>query len=184
MLSARDPAAKDTSLPEPVARWAFDGDARDSAGQLHAELKNGAKIERGRLIVDGKSAFAESAHLTRDLAEKTLEAWVALPNLKQTGGGVISLQTLKGDRFDAIVFGEQKPLRWLAGSENFVRTKTSPGLTRRPNPNRRFTSPSRMRTMDALLPTETVGPMATDTFPTVRGVRSPSRPRNPRSSSA
>jgi hypothetical protein len=127
VLATRDPAAKDTSLPEFLARWAFDGDARDSAGQLHAELKNGARIERGRLVVDGKSAFAESPPLTRDLAEKTLEAWVALPNLKQTGGGVISVQTLKGDRFDAIVFAEQKPLRWLAGSENFVRTKDLAG---------------------------------------------------------
>jgi hypothetical protein len=57
------------------------------------------------------------------LTEKTLEAWVYLPTLKQGGGGVMSVQTLNGDAFDGIVFAERKPLRWMAGSEFYLRTK-------------------------------------------------------------
>jgi hypothetical protein len=30
-------------------------------------------------------------------------------------GGVISIQTLDGGMFDAIVFGEREPGRWMAG---------------------------------------------------------------------
>ena len=33
------------------------------------------------------------------------------------------MQTLGGGTFDAIVFGEQKPLNWMAGSNGFVRTR-------------------------------------------------------------
>ncbi len=114
---------RDASLPKPIARWTFDGNAKDSIGRLDARLKNGAKIANGRLIVDGKRAFAETPKLDRDLSAKTLEAWVALPTLKQGGGGVVSIQTPDGATFDAIVFAEQKPLRWTAGSNSFVRTR-------------------------------------------------------------
>jgi Protein of unknown function (DUF1553)/Protein of unknown function (DUF1549)/Concanavalin A-like lectin/glucanases superfamily len=125
VLSKRDPAAaeRDSSLAKPISRWNFDSDAKDSVGALHAELKGGATIIRGRLVVDGKKTFAETPPLSRDLTAKTLEAWVALPTLKQGGGGVISVQTLDGRMFDAIVFAERKPLRWIAGSESFIRTK-------------------------------------------------------------
>jgi hypothetical protein len=111
------------SLPRPIARWTFDEDGRDSVGQLHAELKNGASIARGRLILDGKKGHAESAALDRDLKAKTFEAWVALSTLKQRGGGVIGVQSLDGTVFDSIVFAEQKPLHWLAGSDFFKRTR-------------------------------------------------------------
>jgi hypothetical protein len=42
--------------------------------------------------------------LTRDVREKTLEAWVLLGNLDQRGGGVISIEY--PPTFDAIAFGE------------------------------------------------------------------------------
>jgi hypothetical protein len=53
--------------------------------------------------------------LARDIREKTLEAWVLLRNLDQRGGGVISIE--HGVTFDAIVFGEIQPAKWIAGSE-------------------------------------------------------------------
>ena len=91
-------------------------------------LKNGAGRERGAGVkVDGKMAFASSDPLTAPLREKTLEAWVRLDNLKQQGGGVISVETLDGVVFDAIVFGEQTPGRWMAGSNGFVRTRAFGG---------------------------------------------------------
>lgn len=53
--------------------------------------------------------------------DKTLVAWVTLDNLTQRGGSVLTIQS--GDRFDAIVFGEKMPGRWMAGSNGFCRTQ-------------------------------------------------------------
>ncbi|HKB05446.1 MAG TPA: DUF1553 domain-containing protein [Gemmataceae bacterium] len=128
VLARRVPGQKvDGTLPKPIARWTFDTNGDDSIGALNAEPKNGARIAGGRLIVDGERGFAETPPLARDLTAKTLEAWVALPTFKQGGGGVVSVQTLDGRTFDAIVFAERKPLHWMAGSENFIRTKDLDG---------------------------------------------------------
>jgi hypothetical protein len=128
-------AQPDKNQPKPAARWEFETDSRDSVGGLHAELKGGATIAGGRLVVDGKTAFAATSPLARDLTAKTLEAWVSLPTLKQGGGGVISVQIPDGRTFDAIVFAERKPLKWMAGSEDFVRTRDLNGSDETAKPN-------------------------------------------------
>ncbi len=46
-----------------------------------------------------------------------------MSTLEQGGGGVISVQSIGGDQFDAIVFGERQLHRWMAGSNSFVRTR-------------------------------------------------------------
>jgi hypothetical protein len=61
------------------------------------------------------------------LKAKTLEAWVRLNSLTQRGGGVISIQTPDGNEFDAIVFGEREPGKWMAGSDGFRRTSSFGG---------------------------------------------------------
>ncbi|HEV3022250.1 MAG TPA: DUF1549 domain-containing protein, partial [Pirellulales bacterium] len=111
------------SPPAPIARWEFNGDAHDDLGILHAELHGGAKIENGGLVLSGGDAFAATAPLDRPLVAKTLEAWVRLADLDQGGGGVIGVQSLDGVKFDAIVYGEREGRRWVAGSNNFVRTQ-------------------------------------------------------------
>jgi Protein of unknown function (DUF1553)/Protein of unknown function (DUF1549)/Concanavalin A-like lectin/glucanases superfamily len=123
VLKKRKQPAMEESLVNPIAQWAFSPNGRDAVGSLHADLKGGAKIVGGRLIVDGKQAFAASAPLTKDLTTKTLEAWVNLPTLMQGGGGVMSVQTLDGRTFDGIVFAERKSLQWMAGSDGYVRTQ-------------------------------------------------------------
>jgi hypothetical protein len=133
-LTALEKQARDRVKPgerkplpaSPVARWSFDGDVSDSIGSLNGELQGGAKVERGRLVLDGKRAFAQTAPLAADLSEKTLEAWVVLPDLDTRGGGVITVEVNGGARFDAVVFGERQPKRWMAGSEGFVRTRDLP----------------------------------------------------------
>jgi hypothetical protein len=115
------------SLPQPIARWNFDGDFKDVIGELHGEARGGAKLQDGRLIVDGAGAFVATAPIKRTLREKTLEAWVQLDDLNQRGGGVISIQKIDGGQFDAIVFGEREPKRWMAGSNGFVRTQSFGG---------------------------------------------------------
>ena len=121
-------------LPQPLARWSFDKDARDQLGSLHGELLGGATLRNGRLILDGKDAHLRTAPLGRELREKTLEAWVALTTLDQAGGGVLTVETSNGTVFDAIVFGEKSPRKWVNGSNNFLRSRTLDGVTETAKP--------------------------------------------------
>lgn len=89
-------------------------------------LTKTARLDHG-LVLDGKDAYAYGAPLTTDLREKTLEAWLRLDNLTQRGGGVMSVQSLDGGVFDGIVFGENEPKHWMAGSDGFRRTKSFSG---------------------------------------------------------
>ncbi len=115
-------AAAPPEPPQALATWEFDGDFEDSVGSLNATAHGSAKIEDGCLVLDGKDAWVATQPCMIDLHEKTLEAWVQLDHLDQSGGGVISVQTLDGTTFDAIVFGEREPRKWMAGSNGFVRT--------------------------------------------------------------
>lgn len=116
-------AAQMIDPPAAMACWEFDKDLKDSLGSLDATANGSAKIENGCLVLNGQDAFAATKPLATDLTEKTLEAWVQLDNLDQRGGGVISVQTLDGVTFDAIVYGEREPQKWMAGSNGFVRTR-------------------------------------------------------------
>jgi hypothetical protein len=110
------------AAPAPVAAWDFRKGADDLVGKLHAKT-GGAKLTPDGAVFDGKTGFFRTPPLTFDLKAKTLEAWVKLDNLTQRGGGVISIQTPDGGEFDAIVFGEREPGRWMAGSDFFRRTQ-------------------------------------------------------------
>lgn len=126
LLDQRAAEVEATVLPNPMAAWDFETDLKDSVGNLHGEAIGAARLEHGALILDGAS-FVATKPLDRDIAEKTLEAWVLVPNLEQSGGGIISLQQPSGGVFDAIVFGEREPRRWMAGSNGFVRTQSFSG---------------------------------------------------------
>ena len=112
--------------PAALARWEFDSDMNDSVGAMHGTPHGTARIEDGALVLDGKS-FVDTRPVAKNLTEKTLEAWVQLDNLDQRGGAAISLERPNGDAFDAIVFGEREPKRWMAGSNSFVRTDSFAG---------------------------------------------------------
>ncbi len=115
--------------PAPSHWWTFEQDGRDLVGRLDAKLNGAAVIRDGRLILDGADAFAETGPTAETLAAKTLEAWVALPTLAQRGGGVVTVESIGGAVFDAIVFGERQPAKWMAGSNNGVRTRNVDGPT-------------------------------------------------------
>ena len=106
--------------PTPFARWSF-VTVPDST--MSGELRGGATIAKGRLLLSKEGAFYQAAALTRDVREKTLEAWVALADLKQGGGAAISIESEDGRVFDAIVFGERQARKWTAGSGGFERTR-------------------------------------------------------------
>ena len=127
VLSRRDETPADRPAPPAaMARWEFEEDFRDSIGSLHGQPVGNARLEEGALILDGES-FVETAAIDREIGEKTLEAWIQLDSLEQRGGGVISLETLDGVTFDAIVFGEREAGHWMAGSNTFTRSESFAG---------------------------------------------------------
>jgi hypothetical protein len=108
----------------PIASWTFDDDTgRDARGRLHGTLIDGAVIEGGRLRVDGRGAHLRTEPIDRDIREKTLEARLTLSTLDQGGGAAISIETLDGSTFDAVVYAEREPRAWVPGSNGFVRTR-------------------------------------------------------------
>ncbi|MFO0916805.1 MAG: DUF1553 domain-containing protein [Planctomycetaceae bacterium] len=113
--------------PQPIAAWDFTNSIDDQAGKLPVILHGTAKQSSQGLRFDGGTAYAATPPLPYALREKTLEAKVKLSHLQQQGGGVMSIQSLDGGSFDAIVFGEQEPGCWLAGSDNFTRTQPFQG---------------------------------------------------------
>lgn len=112
---------------KPLAAWDFAAGLDDLVGDADGKLSGDAEIAAGSVRLDGKSGFVATAALPKDVREKTITALVTLENLQQQGGAAISLQQSDGGVFDAIVFGELQPGRWMAGSNGFVRTKTFNG---------------------------------------------------------
>ena len=110
------------TLPEPVASWDFKRNLKERGG-LETKALGKAKVVKGSLLLDGKSSYLASAPLTKTIKAKTMEVSVQLADLKQQGGGVMTIQTLDGGIFDSIVFAEKQPQQWLAGSEVFHRTQ-------------------------------------------------------------
>lgn len=115
-------AAGEQLVPKPIGRWEFESDLKDVTGPAHGDARDGARIENGMLVV-GKQAHVITAPIKQTLKAKTLEAWVQLDTLDQSGGGVMTIQTRDGVTFDAIVFAEANPRQWMAGSNGFVRTQ-------------------------------------------------------------
>lgn len=120
----RDRATKIPSAAmEPTLRWSFE--EADSESQ-RLRLVAGAELRDGALQLDGKG-YAATESISLPLSAKTLEVWVTPSTLDQSGGGVLSTQTTDGILFDAIVYAELEPRKWMAGSNNFSRTKSFEG---------------------------------------------------------
>jgi len=114
-------------LPTPLASWDFSDGFKDGVGKLHGRPVGKARVDAGRLLLDGKTAAMVTDPIPVTIRAKTFEVWVRLGTLQQQGGGVITLQTLDGSVFDSLVFGEQTPGHWLAGSDFFNRTASFNG---------------------------------------------------------
>lgn len=74
------------------------------------------------LLAGAHPAGAAEKAVAKPIADKTLVAWVAPANLAQRGGSPLSIEK-SGGVFDAIVFGEIAPSKWMAGSDGFRRTQ-------------------------------------------------------------
>ena len=126
LLKEADKSEQKNTPPQPTAAWNFTDDLADAQDKLPVTLKGTAKQTPEGLVLNGKG-WAVTAPLPYAVAEKTLEVWVKLKDLKQRGGGAITLQNNSGGVFDSIVYGEREAKRWMAGSNGFVRTKSFGG---------------------------------------------------------
>ena len=109
--------------------WSFnDGTARDLVGQANGTLLNGARIEQGRLELDGINDYMRSARIGTNISTRTLVVWVSLANLNQQAGSALTLENpTGGDIFDGIVFAERIPGQWMNGSSFFERSVANNG---------------------------------------------------------
>ena len=107
----------------PFARWDFREGLVDTVGGLHGQLHGTARLEGGGLRLDGGGHVSTPAIPTA-VGEKTLEVWLQLSDLKQRGGGALTVQDLGGGVFDSVVYGEQAAGQWIAGSNVFQRTQS------------------------------------------------------------
>jgi hypothetical protein len=119
----RDGKAPAMFMPKALARWDFTKSAKDEITGVEATLHNGAALKADGLHLPGGTSYASTPPLDAKFQHKTLIAVVRLKDVKQRGGAAISLQSLDGGRFDAIVLGERETGRWMAGSDFFARTK-------------------------------------------------------------
>ncbi len=117
------PSAADEALPSPLREWDFSKLSPDPAAKDHLALHGTARLEDGALIVDG-GGWAASPALPMELVTKSLEVVVQLDDLDQRGGAAISIQSTDGNLFDAIVFAEREPRRWMSGSDHGRRTQS------------------------------------------------------------
>jgi hypothetical protein len=122
------------AVPAPMARWTFDGDARDRVGSLHGSVFGDATITEGRLVLRGNGGVITTP-LDRTLTTKTLWARVRIDPLEQGGGGVLTVENSTGNVFDSIVYGERRPGEWIAGSDFFNRTRDLDGVPRETSTN-------------------------------------------------
>ena len=107
----------------PSLHWDFSKGLIDSIEGISCSLKGGAVLKNGKLVVR-KGGYAETETIPFNISEKTISVYLKLDNLKQRGGGAITLQSLNGSMFDSIVFAEKEAGIWMSGSNGFRRTQS------------------------------------------------------------
>jgi hypothetical protein len=113
--------------PDSLIAWDFGEPRECRPGPFEVALQSGARFTQEGLHVGGsEGGYAASPPLEHTIREHTLEAWVQLDRLEQGGGAAMSVQSLDGSVFDAIVFAERRPGLWMAGSEFYRRTRDVP----------------------------------------------------------
>jgi hypothetical protein len=124
-----------------IGQWTFEGGSTaDSTGHFGAlQLFGTAAIVDGELIVSRSNvpqvplgwAKTDGSYSGPTITSKTLVSWVTLTSLSdgQDFGSAMTLDAVTSDVFDGIVFGEQQQNRWMAGSDNLLRTQDfNPGF--------------------------------------------------------
>lgn len=86
------------------------------------ELK-GATVNDGVLNLGINKWAITTGYSGPDVEDKTLVAWAYLDDLNVTKGALLAINQTSSDSFDAIVYAEREPKRWMAGSSHYNRTQ-------------------------------------------------------------
>ena len=84
----------------------------------------GAEVKDGKLHIGSNKWAMTTGYKGTDIGpDKTLVTWIYLDDLNVTKGATLAVNKSSADTFDAIVYAERQPKRWMAGSSFFMRTQ-------------------------------------------------------------
>ena len=115
-----------------VGHWTFEnGSLSDLTGNFaDGTLFGGAAVANGQLELPNggeNQYYRTGAYSGPDVTEKTLVSWVRLDDLSAGGGSALTFEKNGGSVFDGIVYAERVSERWMAGSDNWLRTEDVTG---------------------------------------------------------
>ena len=115
-----------------IGHWTFEAGAEleDLTGHFGDIDLLGADVKDGKLHIGNNDWAMTTGYKGDDIGpDKTLVTWLYLDDLNVTRGATLAVNKSSGDTFDAIVYAERQPKRWMAGSSHFRRTQDAiPGF--------------------------------------------------------
>jgi hypothetical protein len=117
--SGQRPPDDSDVLMNPIASWDFTSGGPIADLTLHGD----ARLTSTGLVLNGGYARSSSLEFPGgSLSARTLSVRAIPADVRQRGGGLLTIENNAGDRFDSIVLGERQTGHWIAGSEFFNRT--------------------------------------------------------------
>ena len=92
-----------------------------------SQARKGPKSVRAGYSSTELTRYAATVPLETDLRAKTLEVWVSLTTLQQAGAASSACRRSTARCSTPSSFGGAQTGRWMAGSDNFVRTQSFRG---------------------------------------------------------
>ena len=115
-----------------IGHWTFESgvELEDLTGHFSEIDLLDADVKDGKLHIGNNEWAMTTGYEGPDIGpEKTLVTWLYLDDLNVTRGATLAVNKSSGDTFDAIVYAERQPKRWMAGSSFFRRTQdANPGF--------------------------------------------------------
>ena len=115
-----------------IGHWTFEKGAEleDLTGHFSEIDLLDADVKDGKLHIGNGEWAMTTGYKGPDIGpDKTLVTWLYLDDLNVTKGATLAVNKSSGDTFDAIVYAERQPKRWMAGSSFFRRTQDAlPGF--------------------------------------------------------
>ena len=115
-----------------IGHWTFENgvELEDLTGHFNEIDLLDADVKDGKLHIGNNEWAMTTGYKGPDIGpDKTLVTWLYLDDLNVTRGATLAVNKSSGDTFDAIVYAERQPKRWMAGSSFFRRTQdANPGF--------------------------------------------------------
>ncbi|MDE0470194.1 MAG: hypothetical protein OYL97_24355 [Candidatus Poribacteria bacterium] len=115
-----------------IGHWTFEKGAEleDLTGHFSEIDLLDAEVKDGKLHIGNNEWAMTTGYKGPDIGpDKTLVTWLYLDDLNVTRGATLAVNKSSADTFDAIVYAERQPKRWMAGSSFFRRTQdAAPGF--------------------------------------------------------